>query len=302
MSRSIVCSPSSPSRWSCARSTDRSTTWCRPSARSPCAHLLTFQAGHGFLADFEAPVAQLLVDELHQGPPQPQVVPPPDEWMARLSRIPLLHQPGAGWTYNTGSDIAGVLLARAERTSLADVLDDTILTPLGLRDTGFLANDLHRFTSYCRRPPSGPAFELVDPPDGQWSSMPEFPSGAGGLVSTADDWCTFGRMLLAGGEYNGRRVLTPDSVELMMTNHVEAEPDNPFLQDQGWGFGGSVDVHLTETWHVPGRYGWVGGTGTAGYVTPSTGTVTVWLTQVELGGPDDVAGRRDFFDWTAAAR
>jgi len=55
-------------------------------------------------------------------------------------------------------------------------------------------------------------------------------------------------------------------------------PTNPFLQGQGWGFGGSVDLHRTEAWHVPGRYGWVGGTGTAAYVTPWTGTIAVWLT------------------------
>lgn len=58
-----------------------------------------------------------------------------------------------------------------------------------------------------------------------------------------------------------------------------------FLQEQGWGFGGSVDLGPGEPWQVAGRYGWIGGTGTAGYVVPSTGAVTVLLTQVELAGP-----------------
>jgi CubicO group peptidase (beta-lactamase class C family) len=74
--------------------------------------LLTFQAGYGFPPDFTLPAIQPLFTELHQGPPQPAVVAAPDEWMAMLSRIPLLHQPGEAWLYNTASDIQGVLIAR----------------------------------------------------------------------------------------------------------------------------------------------------------------------------------------------
>ncbi|MDQ3350362.1 MAG: beta-lactamase family protein [Actinomycetota bacterium] len=265
--------------------------------------LLTFQAGHGFPPDFTAPVVALLMGELLQGPPQPQKVPPPDEWMARLGRIPLLHQPGKGWTYNAGSDILGVLIARSEGASLGDVLADTILDPLGMRDTAFAAVEVDRLASYYRRSESGTSgsgFELVDPPDGQWASVPAFQSGAGGLVSTVDDWLTFGRMLVAGGEHDGRRVLTCETVEQMMTSHAEAEPGNPFLQGQGWGFGGSVDLDESSPWNVPGRYGWIGGTGTAGYVTPSSARVSVWLSQVELGGADDLSALGEFLTWTAA--
>ena len=58
-----------------------------------------------------------------------------------------------------------------------------------------------------------------------------------------------------------------------------------FLEGQGWGFGGSVDVEAIHPWNVPGRYGWVGGTGTAAHITPSTGAVTILLSQLELAGP-----------------
>jgi CubicO group peptidase (beta-lactamase class C family) len=263
--------------------------------------LLTFRSGHGFIGDFEAPVVRALFDRLHQGPPQPQVVPGPDEWMARLAQVPLVHQPGRGWTYNTGSDILGVLLARVESATLPDVLADTVLEPLGMRDTRFAvpADDLGRFTSYYRRSATGDLV-LVDAPDGQWATAPAFPSGAGGLVSTADDWCTFGRMLLAGGEHAGRAVLAPESVRQMTSPQARAEPGNVFLDGQAWGFGGSVDVTAAEPWNVPGRYGWIGGTGTAGYVVPSTGVVAVWLTQVELQGPDDFAAVGDFLTLAAA--
>ena len=74
--------------------------------------LLTFRAGYGFPSDFSLPAVGPLFSELKQGPPQPQLVAPPDEWMAALSRIPLLHQPGEAWLYNTCSDILGVLIAR----------------------------------------------------------------------------------------------------------------------------------------------------------------------------------------------
>ena len=130
-------------------------------------------------------------------------------------------------------------------------------------------------------------FELIDPPDGQWTSPPPFESGAGGLVSTVDDWCAFGRMLLDGGRSGGGRCCRPSRCAQMMTSHVEAEPGNHFLDGQGWGYGGGVDVQLKDPWNVLGRYGWVGGTGTAGYVIPSTDTVVVWLAQVEFRGPED---------------
>ena len=91
-----------------------------PAARAiTVRQLLTSTNGHGFPSDFSAPVVQLLFDRLHQGPPQPQRVPPPDEWMAILADIPLLHQPGEGFTYNTAFDILGVLVARAGGTAAA---------------------------------------------------------------------------------------------------------------------------------------------------------------------------------------
>ena len=102
-------------------------------------------------------------------------------------------------------------------------------------------------------------------------------------------------MLLEGGG----QVLSAESVRLMMTNHVEAEPDNPFLDGQGWGFGGGVDVRRADPWNVVGRYGWVGGTGTAGYVIPSSGTVVVWLSQVELNGSEGMTAMAEVLTYAA---
>ena len=277
-----------------------------PAARPvTVADLLTFRAGYGFPADFSLPAVGPLFSELKQGPPQPQQVAPPDEWMATLSRIPMLYQPGEAWLYNTCSDIQGVLIARVAGQPLPQFLAERLFEPLGMVDTGFAvpAGRRDRFTSYYRTDPAG-GLTLADPPAGQWSSVPPFPSGGGGLVSTADDWYRFGRMLLAGGTVQGRRLLAPDSVRRMTTDHLtpaQRDASRLFLEGQGWGYGGCVDVADIDPWNVAGRYGWVGGSGTAAHVIPFTGTVTVLLSQVEMTGPTPPALMRDFWRYAAAA-
>jgi CubicO group peptidase (beta-lactamase class C family) len=270
------------------------------------ADLLTFRAGYGFPSDFTLPVVSLLFSELLQGPPQPQLVAAPDEWMATLSRIPLLHQPGEAWLYNTCSDILGVLIARVSGRPFPEFLAERLFEPLGMADTGFEvpAGQLGRVPSYYRPGPAG-GLELVDAPAGQWSSAPAFPSGAGGLVSTADDWYRFGRLLLAGGSAGGRQLLPAESVRQMITDHLtpaQRDASRLFLEGQGWGFGGSVDVAAIDPWNVPGRYGWVGGAGTAAHIIPATGAVTILLTQVETSGPTPPALMRDFWLYAATAR
>ena len=255
--------------------------------------------------DFSLPAVQPLFSELKQGPPQPQLVAPPREWMAALSRIPLLCQPGEAWLYNTCSDIQGVLIARVADRPLPEFLAERLLEPLGMVDTGFAvpAGKLDRFTSYYRADPAG-GLQLVDAPNGQWSRPPAFPSGAGGLVSTVDDWHRFARMLLAEGTVDGRRLLSPASVRQMTTDHLtqaQRDASRLFLEGQGWGFGGSVDVETIDAWNQPGRYGWVGGTGTAAHVTASTGAVTILLSQVEMAGPTPPALMRDFWRYAAPA-
>ncbi|WP_308346775.1 serine hydrolase domain-containing protein [Streptomyces sp. ISL-66] len=257
-----------------------------PAARPvTVADLMTFRAGWGFPSDFSLPAVGPLFAELKQGPPNPQAVAAPDDWMAALARIPMLYQPGEAWLYHTCADVLGVLIARVAGCSLPAFLAERIFEPLGMADTGFSvpAGQLGRFTHAYRRGADG-GFELVDAPDGQWSAMPAFPSGGGGLVSTADDYFRFARMLLDGGG----PVLSADSVRRMTTDWLtpaQRAGAALFLEGQGWGFGGSVDVTPTNPWNVPGRYGWVGGTGTAAHVVPSTGLTTILLTQLELAGP-----------------
>src|SRR5262244_3699100 len=220
--------------------------------------------------------------------------------MTGLAQVPLLYQPGEAWLYDTCSTLQGVLIARVCGQSLPDFLAERVFTPLGMSDTGFEVPDgkRDRFTSYYRANPAG-GLELADGPDGQWSTLPQFPLGNGGLAGTADDWLAFGRMLLADGTAaGGRRLLTADSVRLMTSDHTtpaQREIGKLFLEGQGWGFGGSVDIAAIDPWNVPGRYGWVGGTGTSAHITPSTGTVAILLTQVAADGPVPPEWMRDFW-------
>ncbi|MDT0185335.1 serine hydrolase domain-containing protein [Microbacterium sp. ARD31] len=246
-------------------------------------HLLTSTAGHGF-ATWDSPVVPLLMEELRQASDDIHEVPAPDEWMRRLSAIPLMHQPGEGWTYNAAYDVLGVLISRAAGHDLADVMAERLLAPLGMHDTGFHvpAADRGRFTTLYGGGERG--LEVRDEPDGVFTRRPAFASGSGGLVTTVDDWLAFGRMLLA----DGGSLLSPGSVRLMTTDQITAqhrEMGGFFLDGQGWGFGGGVDTALIDPWNELGRYGWVGGTGTSAYVHPASGTVAVLLTQVELGAP-----------------
>ncbi|MCP3798372.1 beta-lactamase family protein [Allokutzneria sp. A3M-2-11 16] len=257
--------------------------------------LLTSHSGHGFPSEMSLPAVQPLFSELKQGPPQPQLVPAPDDWMAALSRIPLLHHPGSEWLYNTSSDIQGVLVSRVANCPLPEFLEERLFEPLGMVDTAFAvpAAKRERLTSYYS------AGELVDGQDGQWNRLPAFASGAGGLVSTADDLHRFARVL-ASDEH---QLLSAESIRLMLTDHTTAAQraaSKPFLDGQGWGFGGGIDVAVIDPWNVPGRYGWVGGTGTAAHVVPSTGMVTILLSQVEVSSPAPIALMRDF--WAHAAR
>lgn len=267
-------------------------------------HLLTFTAGHGFPPDFSLPYVARLAQELGQGP-DPTRLAPPQEWLRRLSGIPLLHQPGEGWTYNTGSDILGVLLSRAARQPLEQLFAERLFEPIGMPDTGFWvpADRLDRLCHAYAAAPEGARPELVDAPPGRWATPPQFPSGASGLVSTAPDWLAFGRMLLAGGvTASGTRVLTEESVAAMLRDQLtptQRAGVQIFLGQGSWGFGGSVDLVTTRWGTVAGRYGWIGGSGTAGHVCPATGTVQVLMSQVALAGPTDLTLARAFWKATS---
>jgi len=267
--------------------------------------LLTFRMGFGQM--FASPGTFPIVDaanelQIGMGPPQP--MPEQDEWIRRLGSLPLMHQPGEKWIYNTGSDVLGVLIARASGMTFENFLRERIFELLGMKDTAFSVppDKLDRFTTSYRNELG--TLEVFDEIDGNWSSPPTFPSGAGGLVSTADDYFAFGQMMLNNGTLGGERILSRPSIEAMTTDQLTSEqkaisglmPDD--FARSGWGFGVSIITARDDVSMVPGRYGWCGGLGTAWYSDPHEEMVTVLLTQRMWDEPRPTAVTQDF--WTLA--
>jgi CubicO group peptidase (beta-lactamase class C family) len=218
-------------------------------------HLLASRSGWGFTADFSLPATRKLFEEAHLHGRED--LPALDEWLEHVATVPLLHQPGDGWLYNTSYDVLGALLDRVTG-SLPRYLDERFFAPLGMANTSFLS--------------------------------PALPSGAGGLKSTVDDLLAFGRFLLSGD-------LLPE-LAVDTTTAEEREAGKIFLEGQGWGYGGSIDIAEIDPWNVQGRYGWVGGSGTAFHVVPAQGTVTILLTRTAMTSPTPMAVMRDF--WRSA--
>jgi CubicO group peptidase (beta-lactamase class C family) len=252
--------------------------------------LLTFTAGLGFGHGMFGPPGSVpfmdALDALRGGMPRPAAVVEPDEWMRQLGALPLAAQPGTRWLYNTGSDILGVLITRVTGQPFDDFLQERIFEPLGMIDTGFWVppDSVSRLPTQYTRDDSG-ALVVYDPPDGQWATPPAFPSGAGGLVSTAPDYFAFASMLRGGGVHRGVRVLSRPSVSLMTSDQLPAEvkavsgiaPGD--FDAMGWGFGVSVVTRRTQVYHAVGTYGWNGGLGTTWVNDPAENLTLILLTQ-----------------------
>jgi CubicO group peptidase (beta-lactamase class C family) len=254
--------------------------------------VLTFRLGLGM--DFEAPWPQPLLEAMNglgmgAGPPEPQVPPEPDEWLRRLATLPLLYQPGERWLYHIGSDVLGVLIARASGQSLDVFLQERVFEPLGMVDTGFATRHVDRLGSCYTRDPATGERVVYDTPQGQWAKPPAFPSGGAGLVSTVDDLHAFARLLLSGGQLpDGSRLLARASVEAMTSDHIGvdrggagASPDG----SQGWGYGVGIQVRRAGLTRPAGSYGWAGGMGSSWANDPDRRLAGVLLTTDAFAGP-----------------
>ncbi len=268
--------------------------------------LLTFRMGFGLLfgSPDQYPILGAMEPlELGQGQPHPAAPPEPDEWLRRFATLPLMHQPGERWMYNTGADVLSVLIARASGQPLETFMRERIFEPLGMKDTGFSApaEKLDRFTiSYATDFATG-GIRVYDPATGgEWSQPPAFPSGAAGLVSTADDYLAFGQMMLNKGNYGNTRILSRPSVELMTADHLTPEQKavsgfGPgFFDKQGWGFGVSVTTRRENLVEHVGHYGWTGGMGTTWDVDPTEEMTLILMTPRVWDSPEPPAIIQDF--------
>jgi len=271
--------------------------------------LLTFRLGLGAIMVFpEKHPIQKAMSEAGVAPGPFLPTHAPDELMKRYGSLPLVHQPGERWLYDTGSHILGVLIARVSGKSLGDVLRERIFEPLGMKDTGFSVPEekLGRLaTSYWTE--GGTRKELVifdEARGGRFAQPPVFESGSGGLASTVDDYYAFCRMMLDKGLYGRDRLLSRASVELMTTDQItpEQKAASPFFpgfwDSRGWGFGVSVFTKRDTLENVPGRFGWDGGYGTSGYSDPQEDMVGILMTQRVMDSPAAPPTYSDF--WTSA--
>lgn len=272
--------------------------------------LLTFRMGFGqMMANPDAyPILKAANEkQIGLGPPRPDMMPAPNEWIRRLGELPLMHQPGEKWMYNTGSDVLGVLIARASGQPFETFLRERIFEPLGMKDTAFSV-PFHKIgrlaTSYWTNYMNGKIEVYDEAKNGQWSRPPAFPSGAGGLVSTIDDYLAFGQMMLNKGWHGSKRILSRPGVETMTTDQLTPEqkavsgliPGS--FDNHGWGFGVSIVTKRDDVFAVPGRYGWDGGMGTSWYSDPSEELVTILMSQQSWTSPYPPNVCRDF--WTLA--
>ena len=267
--------------------------------------LLTFRVGFGMVIGppgAQSPIQKAMADREIMGlkPPTPHA---PDAWMKEFGALPLMHQPGERWMYHTGSDILGVLIARASGMGFEAFLKERIFEPLGMKDTGFHVpkRRLDRLTScYSVDPKTGQLVIYDDAADSQWASPPAFPAGGGGLVSTVDDYLAFGRMMLNHGKLGKERILSRLSVEAMTTDQLSAEQKaaSPFFpgfwDSRGWGFGVSMITRRDAVAANPGGFGWDGAFGTSWTSDPREDMVSILMIQRLGFGPAPAGLYGDF--------
>ncbi len=257
--------------------------------------LLTMTSGWGVVLE-ETPLQAAMLDRnVFPGPIPVRMS--GDEYLARITDLPLAFQPGEGWRYDSGTDILGVLLTRACGKPVADLLAERVTGPLGMESTSFWTPDLHRLATAYRPGPGG--LEVIDPPDGAFASPPPFERLSGGLLSTASDVLRF----FCAMADRGGPVLTADSVALMtadaLTDEQRRQAQLIVGPGRSWGLATALDVEVASPWMAPGRWGWEGGTGTTAQVDPARDTVAVLLTQRGMAGPQD--GFDEFWAAVAAA-
>jgi CubicO group peptidase (beta-lactamase class C family) len=259
--------------------------------------LMTHRAGLAYGFTSMGPIAQA-----HEKALGPALGTPltPDEWMKRLGQLPLSYQPGARFHYSHATDVLGFIVARIEGKPLDQVLQDRVFGPLGMTDTAFHVppEKSERAAKLYRINPETDSMEEVAFP--YYPAPPVFAAGGGGLVSTADDYLKFARLMLGKGEVDGVRLLKTQTVEMMTADRLtEAQKAIPFMGipfwlGQGFGLGVSVITDpVKQAWMGAGNagaFGWPGAFGTWWQADPQADMVLIYLIQNSMPlGPEAAA-------------
>jgi CubicO group peptidase (beta-lactamase class C family) len=209
------------------------------------------------------------------------------EQVERLSKIPLLYQPGTTWEYSLASDVLGRVVEAASGKRLGDFLSERVFKPLGMGDTAFWVPEakIGRVAEAFEKDPlAGTAIKLIDV-----SKQPGNDSGGAGGVATAGDYLRFAQMLANGGILDGQRVLSRTTIKLMTADHLgsrlplAATLGGSVLGASTYTFGLGFAVRPSDgIAPIPGSAGdfnWGGYAGTVFWVDPKEQLVAVFMVQ-----------------------
>jgi CubicO group peptidase (beta-lactamase class C family) len=199
----------------------------------------------------------------------------------RITKLPLIHQPSTEFEYGFSIDVVGALVEKVSGQRLGDYLGAHVWKPLGMKDATFHPTDAQR-PRLARPFPNDPltgkpqAIKLLDTPT-------KFDCGGACSFATVGDYIRFGQMLLNGGELDGQRILSPQTVQLMTSNHLGPEIKNnvpniePHLGGFRFGLGVAVrvDQGLASVPGNPGEFTWNGAYGTQFFCDPKQHLVVV---------------------------
>ena len=221
------------------------------------------------------------------GPPRPAEGDTLASYIPRLGAVPLDFQPGAEWAYSgyAGPDTLSRIVEMVSGQPYDEYLRTRIFEPLGMKDTFFYPPDDRRprLVTLYRKGPNG----LETAPNQDGFSLKTYSSGGGGLMSTAEDYLQFAQMLLNGGELNGKRLLSPRTVDLMASNHVGDMFNGKLGRPaHGMGYGllvGIVEDNVAAGLRVSnGSFGWDGAFGTQTWIDPKEKMVTIVMIQTQV--------------------
>lgn len=194
--------------------------------------------------------------------------------MYRMLELPLIGQPGGQWYYSASPDVLSVLIEQFSGQSTADYIQERILDPLEMKDTGYNLEDsqLSRVAAVHEKKDGklvAAAYESPTQGNTLWS-------GVNGLFSTASDYMKFCQMMLNDGEWNGKRYLSRKTVEIMTMNQIE-----DLYGDQGWGLGFAVLTNLAASKGLgsEGQYYWNGAFRTHFFIDPKENLIAILMTQ-----------------------
>lgn len=218
------------------------------------------------------------------------------EKMKELAELPLLHDPGETFTYGLSTDLLGALVEHWSGQNLETFFRERIFTPLNMQDTWFNlpAGKAARLISVYQPVQDGKlvkAERVFDGAPGNYPAVPHtYLSGGGGLSSTTADYAKFLDMILHKGKYKGGQLLSPATVELMLTNQlnesVKTSPYPAFPENFQMGLGFALETAKND--HLQplraGSFSWEGALATYYWVDPELDLIALFYTQ-EFGTP-----------------